>query len=38
MDKKRKKIAGQVEEPEIESENMQLEPDMDSVFPTLIRP
>jgi hypothetical protein len=32
MEKKRKKIVGQTEEPEIESENMELESDLDSVF------
>jgi hypothetical protein len=32
VDKKRKKIVGQAEEPEIQSENMELEPDLDSVF------
>jgi hypothetical protein len=32
VDKKRKKMGGQAEEPEIESENMELEPDLDNVF------
>jgi hypothetical protein len=38
VDKKRKKIVGQAEEPEIESENMELEPDLDSVFHNLDQP
>jgi hypothetical protein len=38
VDKKRKKIAGQAEEPKIESENMELEPDLDSVFRYLDQP
>jgi hypothetical protein len=33
-----KKIVGQAEEPEIESENMELEPDLDSVFYNLDHP
>jgi hypothetical protein len=36
--KKRKKIVGQVEEPEIESENMELETDLDSVFRNIDQP
>jgi hypothetical protein len=35
MEKKRKKIVGQAEEPEIESENMELYTDLDSVFRNL---
>ena len=35
VDKKRKKIVWEAEEPEIESENMELEPDLDSVFHNL---
>jgi hypothetical protein len=38
VDKKRKKIVGQAEEPEIQSENMELEPDLDSVFRYLDQP
>jgi hypothetical protein len=38
VDKKRKKIVGQAEEPEIESENMELETDLDSVFCNLDQP
>jgi hypothetical protein len=38
VEKKRKKIVGQVEEPEIESENMELETDLDSVFCNLDHP
>jgi hypothetical protein len=38
VDKKRKKIVGEAEEPEIESENMELEPDLDSVFRYLDHP
>jgi hypothetical protein len=38
LEKKRKKIVGQVEEPEIENENMELEPDLDRVFCNLDQP
>jgi hypothetical protein len=38
VEKKRKKIVGQAEEPEIESENMELETDLDSVFRKLDQP
>jgi hypothetical protein len=38
VDKKRKKIVGQAEEPEIQSENMELEPDLDSVLCYLDHP
>jgi hypothetical protein len=38
VDKKRKKIVGQAKEPKIESENMELEPELDSVFRNLHQP
>jgi len=38
MEKKRKKIVGQVEKLEIESENMELETDLDSIFHNLDQP
>jgi hypothetical protein len=38
LEKKRKQSVGQAEEPEIESENMELEPDLDSVFCNLDQP
>ena len=38
VEKKRKKIVGQAEEPEIESENMELETDLDSIFHNLDKP
>jgi len=38
VEKKRKKIVGQAEEPEIESENMELETDLDSIFRNLDQP
>jgi hypothetical protein len=38
MKKKRKKFVGQAEEPEIESEDMELETDLDSVFCNVDQP
>jgi hypothetical protein len=38
VEKKKKKIVGQVEEPEIQSENMEPEPDLDNVFRYLDHP
>jgi hypothetical protein len=38
MDKKRKQIVGQAKEPEIQSKNMELEPDLNSVFCYLDQP
>jgi hypothetical protein len=38
LDKSRKQFVGQAEEPEIQSENIELEPDLDSIFHYLDKP